>query len=186
MLEITIIKGDNMNINKNISIVYDTEIISKIKEMIKEGLDKLKSFVKTKIDEKTIQTQNFKFYYELDQKFDEISFKLKELNMCNEYNYFLSISDYILYIVRQNSIDTNFSHCSFAFELLNFFRELFKTNLKFYISNQEFSTREFRTTQKKFKKKYWNYRYIFFSDIYQSSGDISEKEMYKIHEHLRG
>lgn len=59
MLEITIIKGDNMNVNKNISIVYDTEIISKIKEMIKEGLDKLKLFVKVKINEKTAKTQNF-------------------------------------------------------------------------------------------------------------------------------
>ncbi len=34
-----------MNINKNISIVYDTEILNKIKEMIQEGFDKLNSFL---------------------------------------------------------------------------------------------------------------------------------------------
>lgn len=106
--------------------------------------------------------------------------------MCNEYNYFLSILDYILYIVRQNSIDTNFGHCNFALELLDFFMELFKTNINFYISNRKFSTSEFKTTQKKFKERYWDFRYVFYSDIYQSSGDITEKEMYKIHEQLRG
>ena len=58
MLEITIIKGNNMNTDEHISIVYDTEIISKIKKMIKEGLDKLKSFVKVKNESK------FQIYHE--------------------------------------------------------------------------------------------------------------------------
>lgn len=36
-----------MNINKSIPIVYDPEIINKIKEMIKEGFDKLKILIKS-------------------------------------------------------------------------------------------------------------------------------------------
>jgi hypothetical protein len=174
-----------ITINQNIPIEYDPEIISKIKEMIKEGFDKLKTFVKTKIDEKTIQTPNFKFYNELDQKFDEISYRLKELKLCDEHNYFLSISDYILYIIRQNSIDSTFGHCNFALELLEFFMELFKTNLEFYDSDIKVSN-EFKATQKRFKERYWDYRYIFYSAIYQSSGDFTEEEMYKIHKRLRG
>ena len=156
-----------MNIHKNIPIVYNPEVLDNIKEMIKEGLDKLNSFVKTKINEKNIKTPNFEFYNELDLKFDEISFKLKELKLCDEFNYFLSISDYILYIVHQNSIDSAFGHCNFALELLDFFTELFKT------------------MQKNFKERYWDYRYIFYSDIYQSSGSFTDEEMYEIHKSLR-
>lgn len=174
-----------MNIQKNIPIVYNPEVLDNIKEMIKEGFDKLNSFVKTKINEKNIKTPNFKFYNELDLKFDEISFKLKELKLCDEFNYFLSISDYILYIVHQNSIDSTFGHCNFALELLDFFTELFKTNTEFYNSYGKVSTNEFKTMQKKFKERYWDYRYIFYSEIYQSSGSFTDKEMYEIHKSLR-
>ena len=176
----------NTTINNNIPITFESEIISKIKKMITEGLDKLKSFVKIKLDDKTTNSQNFEFYNELDSKFDEISFRLKELKLCKEYNYFLSISDYILYIVHQNSINPNFGHCDFALELLDFFMELFKTNLKFYNTPSEVFTDKFESTQKKFKETYWNYRYLFYCDIYEPSGEFSESEMYNIHKHLRG
>jgi len=145
-----------MNIHKNIPIVYEPEILNKIKEMIKEGFDKLNSFVKAKINEKNIKAPNFEFYNELNLKFDEISFKLKELKLCDEFNYFLSISDYILYIVHQNSIDSTFGHCNFALELLEFFTELFKTNIEFYNSYGKVSTNEFKTMQKNFKRKTHN------------------------------
>ena len=120
----------------------------------------------------------------MDLKFDEISFKLKELKLCDEFNYFLSISDYILYIVHQNSIDSTFGHCNFALELLEFFIELFKTNIEFYNSYGKVSTNEFKTVQKNFKERYWDYRYIFYSDIYQSSGSFTDEEMYEIHKSL--
>ena len=57
----------NTSINTNLSIDYDAKIISKIKEMIKEGLYKLKSFVEVKKQSK------FKIYYELEEKFNEIA-----------------------------------------------------------------------------------------------------------------
>ncbi|MEE0934277.1 MAG: hypothetical protein U0L42_01255 [Methanobrevibacter sp.] len=174
-----------MNINKSIPIVYDPEILNKIKEMINEGFDKLNTFVKTKINEKNIKTKNFEFYYELDQKFDAIAFKLKELKLCDEFNYFLSISDYILYIVHQNSIDSTFGYCNFALELFDFFTELFKTNTEFYNSSEKIPLNEFKTIQKKFKERYWDYRYIFYNDIYQPSGSFTDEEMYEIHKSLR-
>jgi hypothetical protein len=36
-----------MNINENIPIVYDPEKLTNIKEMIKEGFDKLKNLIKS-------------------------------------------------------------------------------------------------------------------------------------------
>ncbi|MBE6496897.1 MAG: hypothetical protein E7Z81_01230 [Methanobrevibacter sp.] len=174
-----------MNINENIPIVYDPEKLTNIKEMIKEGFEKLNRFVKAKINEKKVKTPNFEFYNELDQKFDEIASKLKELKLYDEFNFFLSISDYILYIVYQNSIDSTFGHCNFAIELLNFFTELFKTNTEFYYSSVKISHNEFKTIQKKFKEKYWNYRYLFYGDIYQSSGSYTDEKMYEIHKSLR-
>ena len=172
------------NINKNLAIEYDPDIVSKIKELIKEGFDKLKSFVKIKTDEIT-GISNLNFYEELNLQFHEISTKLKELKLCREHYYFVSIKDHILYIVRQNSLDSTFGHCNFAVELFDFFIEFFKTNLEFYKSTNEIPD-EFEKLQKSFKERYWDYRCIFYSDIYQPSGDFTEKEMYKIHEQLRG
>ena len=109
---------------------------------------------------------------------------MKELKLCREHYYFVSIKDHILYIVRQNSINPTFGHCNFAVELFYFFMEFFKTNLEFYNSTSK-TTDEFEKLQKSFKEIYWDYRCIFYSDIYQPSGDFTEEEMYKIHEQLR-
>lgn len=171
--------------NKNQAIEYDPNTILKIKEMIKEGFEKLKSFVNIKYKEIELITPNFKFYNELDQKFDEISFKLKELKLYEEYNYFLSISEYILYIVRQNSIDSTFGHCNFALELFDFFRNLFKTNINFYNSTLKINDEEFKIIQKHFKEQYWEYRSDFYCDVYKSTEEFTDEEMYKIHKSLR-
>ncbi|WP_298523903.1 hypothetical protein [uncultured Methanobrevibacter sp.] len=171
------------NGNNDITIEYDPDIVSKIKELIKEGFDKLKCFVKLKTNE-IREISNFSFYDELKLQFREISMKLKELKLRKEHCYFISIKDYILYIVRQNSTDSTFGHCDFTVELFNFFMELFKTNLEFYKTGKT-TTDEFKRLEKSFKERYWDYRCIFYSYIYQPSGDFTEEEMYKIHEQLR-
>ena len=173
------------NMNKNQTIDYDANIVSKIKEMIKEGFENLKSFVKINSNEITIKTPNFEFYNELDKKFDEISLKLKELKLCDEFNYFLSISDYILYIVHQNSMDSTFGHCNFALELLEFFMELFTTNVNFYNSLLKITEKKFKKVQTNFKQQFWEYRSHFYCNIYQPTGEFSEEEMYEIHKSLR-
>ena len=50
-------------INYNPPIEFDEDIISKIKEMIEKGLNKLKSFVKSKTN------SNLNFYNELNCEF---------------------------------------------------------------------------------------------------------------------
>lgn len=169
---------------ENQTIDYDSKIIPKIKEMINEGFDKLKSLAKVE-SKKITKNPNFKLYEELEKKFDEISFKLKELKLCNEYIYFLLISDYILYIVHRNSIDSNFGHCDLAIELLDFFMEIFTTNVNFYNNSLKITDEEFETLKIHFKKQYWKYRSQFYCDIYQPTGDFSEEEMYEIHKSLR-
>ena len=77
------------NTTSNIAIEYDTEILSKIKELIEAGLDKLKSFVMINSDEAITKIPDFNFYNELNQQFCEISIKLKELKLCTEHDYFL-------------------------------------------------------------------------------------------------
>ena len=94
-----------MNINKNISIVYDPEIITKIKEMIKESFEKLKNFINMK-------SSKFNAYYELEKKFNNIANNLDKYEIFDdESTYFLLISDEILYIIYQNCKNTSFGHC---------------------------------------------------------------------------
>lgn len=120
-----------MNITKTPTVVYDEDIISKIKEIMEKGVTKLKSFIKSKIK------PDLKLYNELDCEFDDILSKLEDLKLCQERRYFLSIKRMILYIVRKNSYDKDFGHCNFALELLHFFIEMFKTNIDFYQNNTQ-------------------------------------------------
>lgn len=52
---------------ENQTIDYDSKIIPKIKEMINEGFDKLKSLAKVE-SKKITKTPNFKLYEELEKK----------------------------------------------------------------------------------------------------------------------
>lgn len=106
------------------------------------------------------------------------------MRLCDEYNYFLSISDYILYIVHQNSIDSTFGHCNFALELLDFFMDLFKTNANLYSSTVKIDAEEIETMRTSFKEQYWKYRSSFYCEVYKSSGKFSDEEMYEIHKSL--
>lgn len=175
-----------MNLTKDDPIVYDPEILNKIKKMIQEGFEKLKSFVKKAHEKNVTKKTNFNFYMEIEQKFDEITYKLKELKLCEEFNYFISISDYILYIIHENSIDSTFGHCNFALELLEFFMEIFTTDIKYYNSPLTSNSDEFKTIQNKFKEKYHRYRREFYWNIYEYSDDFDEKEMYEFAKSLRG
>lgn len=167
-----------MNVNINQTIAYDENIILKIKEMIKTGLDKLKSIIESK-------SLNLEFFNDLKSKFTEILLKLNELKLWNELNYFNSISPYIEYIVYQNSINSSFGHCSFAIELLKFYLDFIKTNFDFYLKTNNMSLEEFESFQEEIKRKYRLYRRKFYGEVYELSGDYTEEELYKIHESLR-
>ena len=65
-----------MNITKTPTVVYDEDIISKIKEIMEKGVTKLKSFIKSKIK------PDLKLYNELDCEFDDILSKLEDLKLC--------------------------------------------------------------------------------------------------------
>ena len=167
-----------MNVNINQTIAYDENIILKIKEMIKTGLDKLKYIIESK-------SLNLEFFNDLKSKFTEISLKLNELKLWNELNYFNSISPYIEYIVYQNSINSSFGHCSFAIELLKFYLDFIKNNFDFYLKTNNMSLEEFESFQEEIKRKYRLYRRKFYGEVYELSGDYTEEELYKIHESLR-
>ena len=169
-----------MNINKSRSIVYDPDIINKIMKMIQEGFDKLKSFVRIK------KQHEFRIYSELDEKFNEIALKLEENTFLNnELNYFLSISDKILYIICQNCEDSSFGHCDFALELFDLFMDIWNAKVKLI---NDFSKRElekYKDFENSFKSRYGTYRHEFYLNIYKSTNEFSEPEMYEIHESLR-
>lgn len=65
------------NMSKNLTIDYDPNIISKIKEMIKESFEKLKSFV-------NVTSSKFDAYYELEEKFNDIANKLEGYEFFND------------------------------------------------------------------------------------------------------
>ena len=170
----------NTTIKTDIPIAYDSKIISKIKEMIKEGLYKLKSFVKVK------EQPKYEIYYELEHKFNEIALKLEKYEFLNnELNYFLSISDKILYIVQKNCKNTSFGHCDFALYLFDVFIELWESKSRLINNYCETELKRYETYQIHFKNIYGEIRHEFYNEIYESNGEFSEKELYEIHESLR-
>ena len=115
----------NNAINNHSIFAYDDTLIEKIRQILQQGLEKLKAFVKTRKESK------FTVYDELDEKFNEIAQKLEKCEILNdEFNYFLAISDKILYIVKKNCEDPSFDHCEFALELFDFFKELWNQKIE--------------------------------------------------------
>lgn len=173
-----ILKVNNMNINKNISIVYDTETLNTIKIMIKEGFDKLNSFF-------SVKSSKFKVYFELKEKFNEIADKLRNIkSFSNEFAYFRFIKRKILHIIYQNCEDKNYGHYDFALELFDFFMEIWDARIKL---NKEFSQKElelYETRQISFKRRCHKYRREFYLNIYHPDGEYNEKEIYNIHKTL--
>ena len=168
-----------MNINKNISIVYDTEILNKIKEMIQEGFDKLKNLVNS-------EPPKFNIYDELKDKFNDIENNLKSYDFLNEeLTYLLLISDEILYILNQNCKDSSFGHCDFALELFDFFSEIWNAKIRLIENYSEIELKKHETLKSNFKKRYHKYRREFYWNIYEYSEDFDEKEMYEFAKSLK-
>ncbi|MBQ7928546.1 MAG: hypothetical protein IJ287_07410 [Methanobrevibacter sp.] len=168
-----------MNINKNISIVYDTEILNKIKEMIQEGFDKLKNLVNS-------EPPKFNIYDELKDKFNDIENNLKSYDFLNEeLTYLLLISDEILYILNQNCKDSSFGHCDFALELFDFFIEIWNAKIRLIENYSEIELKKHETLKSNFKKRYHTYRREFYWNIYEYSEDFDEKEMYEFAKSLK-
>ncbi|MBQ8016875.1 MAG: hypothetical protein IJ258_02090 [Methanobrevibacter sp.] len=168
-----------MNINKNISIVYDTEILNKIKEMIQEGFDKLKNLVNS-------EPPKFNIYDELKDKFNDIENNLKSYDFLNEeLTYLLLISDEILYIINQNCKDSSFGHCDFALELFDFFIEIWNAKIRLIENYSEIELKKHETLKSNFKKRYHTYRREFYWNIYEYSEDFDEKEMYEFAKSLK-
>lgn len=166
--------------NTNHAVEYNNNILFKIKKMINEGLEKLKSFINSENEKK------LKKYYELDKKFNQIAVKLEKIGFLNyELNYFLSISDKILYIVHENCKNISFGHCDFALHLFDVFIELLESKIRLINNYSEFELKRYEKFKVHFKKIYSNIRHEFYNEIYESSGEFSENELYNIHESLR-
>ena len=167
------------NMTKNQTIDYDSNFISKIKEMINEGFDKLNSFIK-------IKSSKFKAYNELEEKFNDIANNLEKYDYFNdELTYFLLISDEILYIIYQNCENTSFGHCDFALELFNFFIEIWNEKIRL---TKNYSSKELKKNniiKLNFKNRYHEYRREFYWNIYEYSDDFDEDEMYEFAKSLK-
>ena len=148
--------------------------------MIKEGFFKLKSFVKVKKQSK------FKLYYELEEKFNGIALKLKEIEFFNdELNYFLLISEEILYIIYQNCKNNSFGHCDFALELFDFFMEIWNAKIELIRNYSQIEIDKHTKSKTIFKKRYHKYRRKFYWDIYQYTDDFDENTTYEFAKTLR-
>lgn len=167
-----------VNITHNQSIVLDECAISKIRQMIEAGLLKLKSFVRS-------QYVNLDFYNDIKERFNRIALKLECLELWDELNYFLSISQFIEYIIYHNSLDSSFGHCDFAIEILKFYIDYIKVNFDYYLKNSSMDLEEFELFQEEIRRKHFEYLKKFHRDISEFSGDFTQDELYKIHESLR-
>lgn len=169
------------NMNNNITIEYDPDFISKIKEIIKEGFEKLKTLIKTK------NKSDFDIYYELDENFNDIALKLEKYEILHEeLDYFLLTSDKILYIVYKNCENNSFGHYKFALNLFDFFIEIWDAKLKLLTN---FSTSEIEKHEKlkeEFNKKYFEFNKKFHSEIYEPEDTYREKKIYSIMKSMRG
>ena len=169
----------NDNHEQNIPFEYDPEIISKIKEMIKEGFDKLKTIVKVK-------QSKFEKYYELEDKFYDIALKLEKYEFFNaELDYFLMIAEKILYIIHKNCEDASFGYCDFALELFDFFMEIWNVKLRLINDSSHFTLTEYENYHNAFKRKYFEYSKKFHMEIYRTNDDFCEEKFYKIMESMR-
>ena len=158
-----------MNTATSNTIDFDPEIMEKIREMIKEGFDALKSFVKSKID------TDFRIYYEIEEKLNNIPDKLRNLNSFNnEFAYFRFIKGKILHIIYENCKSDSFGHCDFAIELFDFFIDVW--NAKIMLNNNccKEELEIYERKQSDFKKRHHMYRHKFYCDIYTASGEFSE------------
>ena len=168
-----------MNIHKNIPIVYNPEVLDNIKEMIKEGFEKLKNLVNS-------ETPKFNIYDQLKDKFNDIENNLKSYDFLNEeLTYLLLISDEILYILNQNCKDSSFGHCDFALELFDFFIEIWNAKIRLIENYSEIELKKHETLKSNFKKRYHTYRREFYWNIYEYSEDFDEKEMYEFAKSLK-
>ena len=169
------------NVNRNQSIDYDPNTISKIKEIVKYGFEKLKNLVKS------IKSHNYEIYYEVKQVLNKISNKLANIeSFKNEYNYLILLKSEILHIIYKNCENSTFGHCSFALELMDFFIEIWNAKVNLVENYSEAQLKKYEELQNSFKKRYRKYRREFYSDIYELSEDCSEEEFYEIHASLRG
>ena len=168
------------NIDTKPTIVYDPKILTKIKEMITEGFEKLKTLLKSK------SKSDFEIYYELDKNFNNIALKLEKYEILHEeLDYFLLTSDKILYIVYKNCENNSFGHYEFALDLFDFFIDIW--NAKLDLLNN-FSTSEIENHEKikeEFDKKYFEFNKKFHTAIYEPSDSYCEKEIYKIMKSMR-
>lgn len=170
----------NSLITNNLTVEYNEEIISKIEEMIKKGLNKLKSFANS------MKTNNLEFYYEMDERFNNIAKKLEKYEFLNdEFEYFLSVSSKILYIIRKNCKDHTFGHCDYALKLFDFIIEILESKQELIKNYSENELNNYERAQKDFEDRYWEYQKEFYLNIHDSDGELSEKEIYNIHEKLR-
>lgn len=110
----------NDDLLNNPRLELDEDMISKINETLEKELNRIESF------------PNSNFCDELTHEFNQISSNLENMGFMKECRYFRSIEGMVLYIIRKNSHNNHFGHYDFAFQLLNFFTELFKRNLEFY------------------------------------------------------
>ena len=167
------------NMTQNQTIDYDSKIIPKIKKIINEGFEKLKTFV-------NIKSSKFKEYEELEEKFNDIANNLEKYDFFNdELTYFLLITDEILYIIYENCENTSFGHYDFALELFDFFIEIWNEKIKLI---KNYSTKELKKHENiklSFKKRYHNYRREFYWNIYEYSDDFDKNEMYKFAKSLK-
>ena len=167
----------NMNIQKDYTIDYDPEILSKIKELIKEGFEKLKSFVKSQ--------KRFKVYHELEEKFNNIANNLRHVkSFSKEFTYYRFVKGKILHIVYKNCENASYGHCDFALELFNFFIDVWKAKIRLYENYSKEELALYEKKQENFKKRKQMYRRKFYCDIYEFSGEFDEDKMYNIHASL--
>ena len=167
------------NMTQNQTIDYDSKIIPKIKKIINEGFEKLKTFV-------NIKSSKFKEYEELEEKFNDIANNLEKYDFFNdELTYFLLISDEILYIIYQNCENTSFGHCDFALELFNFFIEIWNEKIRLTKNYSSKELKKHNIIKLNFKNRYHEYRREFYWNIYEYSDDFDEDEMYEFAKSLK-
>lgn len=158
----------NDDLLNNPRLELDEDMISKINETLEKELNRIESF------------PNSNFCDELTHEFNQISSNLENMGFMEECRYFRSIEGMVLYIIRKNSHNNHFEHYDFAFQLLNFFTELFKRNLEFYNDHVSFERNDFKLHRDSCKKKYHDYRRIFYQKIYKTCGNFTEEELYEI------
>lgn len=163
--------------SKHVTNEY-TIIIFKIESVIEYCKD-IYNTVKASL----IKQNKNEFYEFMDQHLSELSTLLESENyLSEEFDFFIRLKNFILYISAQNCKIENFGHLDSINYLLKLLKEF--VNAKFEYIDKNISSNEYSVISEKLENDLWNFR-LFFNENILIQTDEFDKDIENLNDAMR-